>query len=287
MKILRYGFVALSMLLIFLTTSCSIQKDDLEGAEIYTTVYPINYLTNYLYSDYGEISSIYPLNTDKKTYELTSKQTKKYANGDLFIYNGLTEEKEIAKTFLNKNKNLLIIDVSYGLTLNNAPEELWLSPNNYLMLAKNIKDNLSEYLTSKTIIDSIDQKYKEFQEKTSIMDASLHALGKKAKENGKNVIVASNNMFKYLENYGFNVISLEDPANQKEHKISSIKNNFKSSKYEYILVADVDANNELIQDLITNYSAESINVDTLTMTLDGDYFDIMNKYIENIKTIIS
>jgi len=274
-------------MIIFFTTSCTLKTDDLEGATIYTTVYPINFLTNYLYKDYATISSIYPIDCDIETYELTKKQIKNYAKADLFVYNGLTEEKETAKTLLNKNQDLLIIDVSYGLTLNNAPEELWLSPNNYLMLAKNIKDNLQEYLTSKIIIEQIDTNYKEFQEKISLMDASLHSLGKDAKENNKNVIVASSNMFKYLENYGFEVISLTDESNLKENKLSNIKNNFKDGKYTYILVADSDANNEVIQDLITNYKAKNISVDTLTMTLTGDYFDIMTKYIENIKTIVS
>lgn len=275
------------LLLIFFATSCSLQKDDLEDAQIYTTVYPINYLTNYLYSDYGDISSIYPVDADINTYKLTDKQVKNYASSDLFIYNGLTNEKEIAKTFLNKNKKLLIIDAAYGVPEGTIPEALWLSPDNYLMLAKNIKDNLSEYLTSKTIIASINEKYKEFQEKTSLMGASLHALGKNAKDTGKNTIITSSNMFKYLENYGFSIISLEDEANLKETKLETIKNNYKSGKYKYILVADVDANNEVIQDLITNWKATSITVDTLTMTLTGDYFDIMNKYIENIKTIVS
>lgn len=275
------------MLIVFFATSCSLKTDDLEDATIYTTVYPINFLTNYLYKDHATISSIYPTDCDINTYELTKKQIKNYAKADLFIYNGLTDEKETAKTLLNKNKDLLIIDVSYGLTLNNAPEELWLSPNNYLMLAKNIKDNLQEYLTSKIIIEQIDENYKEFQEKISLMDASLHSLGKTAKENNKNVIVVSSNMFKYLENYGFEVISLEDASNLKENKLNMIKSNFKSGKYKYILVADVNANNEVVQDLITNHKANSIAVDTLTMTLTGDYFDIMTKYIENIKTIVS
>lgn len=287
MKKTIYGFIALSLLLIFFATSCSLQKDDLEGATIYTTVYPINFLTNYLYSEHGIISSIYPSDADYNTYKLTDKQVKNYAKGDLFIYNGLTEEKEIAKTFINKNSNLLIIDAAKGIKLMNAPEELWLSPNNYLMLAKNIKDNLSEYLTSKIIIESIDTNYKVFQEKISTMDAYLHTLGKTAKENETNIIITSNNMFKYLNNYGFNVISLQDESNLKTNKLETIKNNFKDGKYKYILVADIDANNELIQDLTTNYNAEALIVDTLTMTLTGDYFDVMNKYIENIKTIVS
>ena len=41
---------------------------------------------------------------------------------------------------------MLIIDATYGLNYNNNLTELWLAPNNFLMLAKNIKTSLNEYL---------------------------------------------------------------------------------------------------------------------------------------------
>lgn len=279
--------ILLLMIVILSITSCAIKTDDLEDATIYTTVYPINYITNYLYKDHGNIESIYPKDCDLNKYKLTEKQIKNYAKSDLFIYNGLTEEKEIAKNLINKNNKLLIIDASYGLTLQNDITELWLSPNNYLMLAKNIKENLQEYLTSKFIIEEIENNYNDFEEKISLIDASLHTIGKNASENNKNIIVVSNNTFKFLENYGFKIISLSDENNLKENKLKTIKNNFKSSKYKYILVADIDKENELIKDLIDNYSATKIDIDTLTLTLQDDYFDIMTQFTENIKNIVS
>ena len=147
-----------------LLTGCSLTKDSLEDATIYTTVYPIEYLTEFLYSDYAEIDSIYPNEADVASYELTEKQLKEYARGDLFIYNGLGNEKNIAKDMINVNGNLLIIDVANGLNYTYGIEELWMSPNNYLMLAKNIKDYLIEYLESTTIIDYVENKYDEVLE---------------------------------------------------------------------------------------------------------------------------
>ena len=93
----------------FLLTGCSLKKDNLENATIYTTIYPVKYLTEFMYKDYGTIESIYPSGADVFNYELTDKQIKKYAKSDLFIYNGLSNEKTIAKNLINKNKNLLII----------------------------------------------------------------------------------------------------------------------------------------------------------------------------------
>ena len=273
----------MAIVTILLTSSCSLKKDDLENATIYTTVYPINYLTKYLYGDYGTISSIYPKDCNLESYTLTDKQIKNYAKADLFIYNGLTNEKEIAKKLLNKNKDMLIIDVSYGLTLNNDSTELWLSPNNYLMLAKNIKDNLKEYLTSKMIIETIDKNFKQFEENISIMDAMLHSYGNSAKENNKNIVITSNNTFKYLENYGFNVISLADSANLKDIKLNAIKNNFKAKRYKYILTLTTDEDNDVIKDLVNNYGATLMKVDPLTISLDDDYFNIMTEVIEIIK----
>lgn len=280
--------IILGLLIILCTTSCSLKTDNLENATIYTTVYPINYLTQYLYGEYANISSIYPQDCDLNNYKLTEKQIKSYAKGDLFIYNGLTDEKLITKDLLNQNKNLIIIDASNSLNLKNDPTELWLSPNNFLMLAKNIKDNLDENLTNKFIIESINTNYKKFEEEISIMDASLHSLGKKAQDSGNNIIVTSNNTFKYLETYGFEVVSLADEANQKENKLNAIKNNFKSGRYKYILAADIDnLEDPITKDIIDNYKAEVVMVDTLSISLTSDYFEKMTTYIEDLKRIVS
>ena len=136
--------IFLLILSLFLLTGCSLKKDNLENATIYTTIYTIKYLTEFMYKDYSTIESIYPAGADVTTYELTDKQIKNYAKGDLFIYNGLSNEKTITKNLINKNRNLLIIDVSNGLSYSYGIKELWMSPNNYLMLAKNIKDYLKE-----------------------------------------------------------------------------------------------------------------------------------------------
>lgn len=272
--------------MVFITCSCSIKKDDLEGATIYTTVYPIKYITNYLYGPYSTINSIYPKDCDLNSFKLTKKQIEYYADSNLFIYNGLTNEKEIAKSLINKNKDLLIIDVSYGLNVDNDSEELWLSPKNYLMLAKNIKDNLTNYLTSKYIIEQVDNNYSDFEEKISLMDANLRSIATQADD--KNTIVTNSSTLNFLKDYGFNVISLQDEDNLKEIRLNNIKNKFKSGKYKYILCIDKEINNDVITDLVDNYKAQTIIVDSLTLSLDeDDYFNIMNKFIENIKTVLS
>lgn len=271
--------------LMFLT-GCNLKKDNLESATIYTTIYPIKYLTEFLYKDYATIESIYPSGADVVSYELTSKQIKKYAKADLFIYNGLSNEKTITKNLINKNKNLLIIDVSNGLSYTYGVKELWMSPNNYLMLAKNIKDYLKEYLDSKIIVNYVDQKYEDLAEILSLKDAELRSIGKEAKEKGTNTIVVSDNVFKFLENYDFNVVSLDEET-LTEGTLNSIRNNFKKENYNTILVLDNNYTDN-INSIIKDYKAKAIDVKSM-INVDSDntddYLTVMQDLIDNIRNI--
>ena len=267
-------------------TGCNLKKDNLESATIYTTIYPIKYLTEFLYKDYATIESIYPSGADVVSYELTSKQIKKYAKADLFIYNGLRYEKTITKNLINKNKNLHIIDVSNGLSYTYGVKELWMSPNNYLMLAKNIKDYLKEYLDSKIIVNYDDQKYEDLAEILSLKDAELRSIGKEAKEKGTNTIVVSDNVFKFLENYDFNVVSLDEET-LTEGTINSIRNNFKKENYNTILVLDYNYTDN-INSIINDYNAKAIDVKSM-INVDSDntddYLTVMQDLIDNIRNI--
>ena len=153
------------------------------------------------------------------------------------------------------------------------------------MLAKNIKDNLKEYVTSKITKDNIEKKYLELEEKLSFMDADLRNIAKSAKNSGNIVIVASSDKLKFLENYGFDVIVLSDNSSQE----ATIKSNFKSSKYKDIYLCDSDTESDIIKDLKDNYNANVINVKmmyTLTdeeVNMHEDYLTIMHSFIENIR----
>lgn len=277
-------FVVLS-----LSTAC-FKKDDMENIRINTTVYPITYIIQSLYSNYSTINSIYPNDIDVNNYEFTDKQLTDFSNDDLFIYNGLSSERQIARKLINKNKNLRIIDVSYGLKLEHSednPAELWLSPNNYLMLATTVKNNLVDFITNTYIKEEIEKNFQNIKEKLSLIDAELRAIGSASKEKGKNTIIASSDMFKFLENYGFEVISLEDTKNVT----NELKGNFKSGTYEYIFIED-DKINDTIKNLVDEYGAKTISVNTMTVLTDEevknneDYINITRSFIKELSDVV-
>ena len=69
-KLIKFGVLILVM---FGLTSC-FKSDKLSNNNVYTTIYPIEFLTNYLYGEEKDVYSIYPSGADIKNYELTNKQ---------------------------------------------------------------------------------------------------------------------------------------------------------------------------------------------------------------------
>ena len=87
------GKIMVGFLGLFLLSGCT----NYDNLTIYTTAYPIEYLTSVLYEENRTIQSIYPNGSDVYSYEVTDLQISTYSKGDIFIYNGTSEEKEIAK----------------------------------------------------------------------------------------------------------------------------------------------------------------------------------------------
>lgn len=278
---------ALLCSIVLLTSGC-FEKNDLDQAKIYTTMYPISYFTEVLYGNHSNISSIYPDGADVKNYTLTDKQKSEYSKSDLFIYNGQTEEKQIAKDFSNANKRLQIIDVTYGLKYKYGVEELWLSPSNALMIASNIQNNLENLISSKFVNEEIMKNYKLLEETLSLKDAELRNIARNAAR-GKAHLIASSNMFKFLEEYGFQITSLED--NTSEESLNILKRNFSNGSYKYLFVRDVDDTAGAIQELKAS-GAQIITVNTMTTLSDenrqnnDNYLTIMQEFMENIKNAV-
>ena len=261
------------LLSLFLLTGCDVFKSDImEDIDVYTTTYPTNYLISYLYGSHSTINSIYPNGVNFKEYELSEKKLNEFAKSDLFVFNSQDIERDYAVKMLNVNKNLKLIDTSYGMKYNYALEELWLNPYNYLMMAKNIKDSLDEYITNPYLVEEINKNYEDIKYDLSKLDATYQETLKNAKQT---TIVADKDLFKFLEKYNIEVISLEE-------NIKTITINEKDT------LSDISTKyNISISDILTynNKSSETLNVgETLKLpikTIDKSDVDKVKKLIAN------
>lgn len=283
MKILKK--LILILLILILIPGCNIKDDNMENIEIYTTVYPINYLINYMYGNYSKIYSIYPSGIDIDNYELSKRKIKEYSNSDLFVFNSLDVDKSYAVDMINNNVKLKIIDVSLGMNYTNSPEEIWLDPSNYLMMAQNLKDGLSEYIDNPYLTEEITNKYEEIKYDISKIDANIKEVVKNANHT---TIVTDNNLLKYLEKYGITVISLEENDNLSENTITEVKKLITDNNIHYIYTTQNNTN-ETAQKLIDEYEIELITFNTMR-SVDGgitnsndNYLTIMDNNIDLLK----
>lgn len=256
---------------------------------IYTTTYPIEFLAQTLYGDSTSVVGIYPDGSDPLNYKLTNKQIDDYSKGSIFIYNGLTDEKDLARKFINKNNNIKVIDVSYGLTLDNQVEELWLSPSNFLMLSATVKNNLEEQTNSKFTIETINKNYELLQTTISEMDAELRTIASSVKNP---TLVVDSNIFKFLEKYGYKVISLEDENNLTPNSLASIQESFKNETNKYILIRNDKEKSDVVNNLINNYKAQSIEMNVMSTIKEEqrkkseNYYTLLQENIDNIRNVV-
>lgn len=284
----NFKIICLLLISIIFVNGCSFKTNKLDNATIYTTIYPVEYIMKYLYGENSTIESIYPNGVNLNDYSLTDKQIENYSNGDLFVYVGVGKEKEIAKSLINKNNNILIIDATYGLSSNNI-EELWLAPNNFLMMLKNVKNSLNEYLNNSIKEDIVTKKYDELYANVSWLDAEFRSIAKNAQANDKYTLVVSSHNFDYLNGYGFNIICLEDIVESgSTNAINDIKNKFKNSTYTNILKLNSEENTELMNELKSKYKANISNINDLVTNNDtaSDYVSIQYENIAIIRDIL-
>ena len=269
----------------FNLTGC-LKRDNLEDIDIYTTSYPIEYITERLYGLHSNINSIYPDGIIIDDYSLTDKQIKDYSKSSLFIFNGLSKEKDYVVPMFNYNRNIKIIDTTLTLGYTNDIAELWMDPSNFLMLAQNIRTGFKEYINNHYLKSEIDENYDQIKIDISNLDAKLKLM---IESSNNKTIVVSNDLFKFLEKYDFNVISLEENDNLTDKTVEDVKQMIKDNQINYIFLKQNEDANNTIKKILAETDVELIHLHTLANISENernankDYITIMNENMELLK----
>lgn len=272
---------------LLLMTGC-IKRDNLENITIYTTAYPIQYIVENLYGTHSTVKSIYPNGVDIESYKLNEKQIKDYSNGNMYIFNGLTNENDYVIDMVKNNRNLMIIDASSTIEYDNSINELWLDPSNFLMMTLNIKNGLNDYITNHYLKNDIEENYEILKVKISNLDAKLKLLNENATTT---TIVVDNNTLKFLTKYGFNVISL-DSTTVTDKTISDAVNYLNKTKNKYILTLDEKNISETTKNVIDATKSGILVIHNLSNLTDKekankeDYITLFNENIDKLKMAV-
>jgi len=280
---MKIKYIAL-LIIVLLLTGC-FKDDSMEDIDVITTIYPIEYIANRLYGQSSTVKSIYPKNIDVTAYKLTDKQMRDFSKNDLFIYNGNSFEREYATELLSYNKNMKIIDSSYGVDTTYSDYEIWLNPSNMLMMVQNVRNALQQYVTNPYTIEEIKNQYELLKVDISALETEF----KKTADNSVNkTIICYDETLNFLQKYGFTVINVTEKGKNKEVNIDLAKSLLKNKTLSYIFVSEKQGDNALIKDIVSAgatkinfYLLETISEDKL-ITSD-DYLSIMHENINLIK----
>ena len=299
-----------SMLLLIpiLLTGC-FKDQNMEDITIYTTSYPIEYVTKRLYEDHSTIKSVYPTGIHEG-YKVSDKLLEDYSKGDLFIFNSLNEyyeldeegnlklnnniptivsEKTYAYKMLTKNKDLKIIDVSASIDYDNSVYELWLDPIKMLTVANNIKKGFNEYTDTTYLVKEIDENYQTLKEELLKLDADYREVANRATHN---TIVIADDLYKYLTKYDINVISIVENDNLTQKTLINVDELIQNGDIKYIYTTKGKPYSDTINNILeeyADYGIEVIELDNLNIISEddrknnNDYFTIMYNNLDKIK----
>lgn len=282
----KIATILLTLTMLISTSGC-LKRDNLEDIDIYTTSYPIEYITNRLYGKHSTVKSIYPDGIIIDQYELTDKQIKDYSNASLFIFNGLATEKNYVAPIFEYNQKIKIIDTTLSMDYENYIEELWLNPSNFLMLAQNIKIGFNEYINNHYLKNDIEEKYEELKVEVSNLDAKIKLM---VESSTNKTIVVADDLFKFLEDkYGLTVISLEENDNLTDKTKADVVNLITSGEISYIFTTQNREINETVNEIKNATNVELVELKTIANLTEeerknkDDYFTLMNYNIELLK----
>ncbi len=279
MKKIKY----LLLVMLFCLTGC-FKANSMDDIKIATSVYPIEYVVKTLYGEHSTVVSIYPHDSDIYNFKVTKVLLKDYSTNDMFIFNGLSDEKDYVKSMKKSNDELMIINSTENIPYEYSMEELWLDPNNLLTIANNIKNGFEEYIDAKYLTDKINQNYDNLKIELTGLDGKFYSSVKNAKTKS---IIVTDDAFKFLEKYGLQVVSLdEDTIDQKS--ISTAKKLLEDGTCNYIFIKYLEDLSETVNELLEASSANTLEFYTMTnlneLNIDkNNYITLMNNNLENLR----
>lgn len=293
---------------LIILTACQSTADK-EKTIIFTSIYPLQYVTEEIAGDTAEVISMYPPGVDAHTYEPTTKQLTELAKSELFIYLGAGMEgfaEHAAQALQETNVNFLEIGKNEALFIEGEEEDdhghdhdhghshdidphIWLDPLLMIQVGQMVLTQLIDLQPDK--IDIFEKNFKKFESNMLTLhqdfDAKLHA-----KKNKK--IIVTHAAYGYWEDrYGIEQIpisgiSSSDEPSQKD--LVNLINEAKRLDLHYIVFEQNSSNRvgEIIQEHLEADAVYIHNLETLTeedIQNARDYFSIMQENIQVLDQI--
>lgn len=277
------------MMCVLILVSCNNTQEEQNNTEltIYTSIYPIQYITKQIAGDLATVSTVYPPGVDAHSYEPTSRKITEMAYADAFIYLGAGMEGFAEATanalqshpvsFIEIGKHDYLFDQSHG----DIDPHIWLDPVRMI--------DISTIITNK-LIDLKPEYEEQFKKNEHTLTKELEALDQEFKDllidkTDKDILVAHGAYGYWEKRYGIKQIPISgissegEPSQKELAKLVTFAadNNVKYVIYEQ---NSSDRVTEIIQDYLQAEALQIHNLEVLTendLNKEEDYFSLMRK----------
>ncbi|WP_232699046.1 metal ABC transporter substrate-binding protein [Brevibacillus daliensis] len=247
-KIKRWGVMLGLASIALLASGCGQNNSDLTGGQlgddgklaIYTTLYPLQYVTERIGGEHATVTNVVPPGVEAHDFEPTAKELVRISKGDLLVYNGGGFEAWVEKAATNfSRQGMNILEATEGLPLlasgahvegeehhegdghdhgSNDPH-VWLDPTLLAMQAEKVKDALIKIDPDHK--QEYEENYTELRNDLNKLDQDFKEMTSQAK---KKEFVVSHQAFTYLANrYNLQQISISGVSPEDEPSPSELK----------------------------------------------------------------
>lgn len=307
MKSIRATFIFILLSILFIGCSQSNDINKNNEFEIYTSLYPFQYITEQIGGDTVAVHSILPPGADAHTYEPTSKEVISIAKGDLFFYLGAGMEsfaETVAESLASQDVKLIEIAGDKSLFINGEHEHdddhghhhsdydphVWLDPLRLIQIAEIIKDELISL--NPDAKELYEENYQALNVDLTLLDKSFQDMIEKKKN--KQILVSHAAYGYWEDRYGIEQISvngLSSSSEPSQKELTDIIRQTKKYNLKYILFEENTSNrvSEIIQDEIGAEAAVIHNLEVLTeqdIKDNKDYLSIMQSNLDTLDKVL-
>lgn len=280
-------------------------KNDIE---IYTSLYPLQYVIEQIGGETLTVHSILPPGADAHTYEPSSKEIIRIAKGDVFFYLGAGMEayaETVAQSLASQDVKLVEIGEDTSLFMKNesthhhddADEQhgdydphIWLDPIRLTQIAEKIKNELSSLNPNQK--DVYEENYHHLVQTLSKLDESFQSIIHQKKN--KHILVSHAAYGYWEDRYGIKQISVNglSPSHEPSQKeLKDIIQQTEAYQLHYILFEKNTSNriSEIIQDEIDAEIEFIHNLEVLTeeeIDNNQDYLTLMKSNLDTLDKVM-
>lgn len=265
---------------------------------IYTSVYPLQFLTESITGHTAHVHTIYPPGVDAHTYEPTLKEMTNIAKSDLLIYFGEGMEsfsEKVAQSLVNQNIHLIEMGKHQHLFSSTSHHDIdphiWLDPLRMIEMAKIIKQQLTQLSPEHEA--EFKQNYDKLTDELTLLDEQfVNTLKNKTNKD----IIVSHAAYEYWEErYGINQVPISgvtstDEPSQKE--LVQIVKDIQERQLNYIIFDQTGEHrlSNIIKDHTNTKKRTIHDLEVLTeedIEQNEDYLSLMKKNLQTLDEVTS